>query len=110
MINLNFTLEEKEAYWDLFINRTDVYKRQDHRGKPFDVHGTLTKDVLFNPDENIGSYQLDKNNNVKFAVLDIDLNKEVWGNPEFNIDEWLPKLLRQTNIAKGLLSSRASIR
>jgi len=63
---------ERRAYRELFINRDDVYKRQNPRGDAYyDVQETLTDEVLFNPNENVGSYQLDKNNQVRYAVLDI---------------------------------------
>jgi len=103
--NLNST--ERKVYRELFINRDDVFKRQDNQGKGYyDVHDPLTDEILFNPEENVGSYQLDKNNKVRYAVLDIDLKKDVYESQDFNIDDWLPRLQQQAKIANSLLKAK----
>jgi len=98
---------ERMAYRELFINRDDVYKRQNPGGNGYyDVHEPLTDEILFNPEENVGSYQLDKNNNVRYAVLDIDLKKDVYESQDFTIDDWLPRLQQQAKIANNLLTDK----
>jgi len=98
---------ERMAYRELFINRDDVYKRQNPGGNGYyDVHEPLTDEILFNPEENVGSYQLDKNNKVRYAVLDIDLKKDVYESQNFNIDDWLPRLQQQAKIANNLLTAK----
>jgi len=96
------------AYRELFINRDDVYKRQNPGGNGYyDVHEPLTDEILFDPEENVGSYQLDKNNKVRYAVLDIDVKKELYTRPDFKIDEWLPKLQQQASIGYDLLKAKS---
>jgi hypothetical protein len=96
----------KEAYWDLFVNRDDVYAVQHADGTPHKVNAPLTPDVLFDENENIGAYQLNKDNKVKFAVLDIDLVKKVHSKDDFKIDDWFPVLQKQTRIALDLLKQK----
>jgi len=103
--NLNST--ERKVYRELFINRDDVFKRQDNQGKGYyDVHETLTDEILFNAKENVGSYQLDKNNKVRYAVLDIDIIKEIHKRDGFKVGDWLPKLQQQARIADDLLKAK----
>ena len=98
---------ERRAYRELFINRDDVYKRQNSRGDAYyDVHETLTDEILFNPNENVGSYQLDKNNQVRYAVLDIDIIKEIHKRDGFKVGDWLPKLQQQVKCANDLLKAK----
>ncbi len=104
--NLNST--ERKVYRELFINRDDVFKRQDNQGKGYyDVHETLTDEILFDPKENVGSYQLDKNNKVRYAVLDIDIIKEIHKRDGFKVGDWLPKLQQQARIAYDLLKAKS---
>jgi len=103
----NLNPAERRAYRELFINRDDVYVRQNPGGKGYNkINDTLTDDVLFNPNENVGSYQLCKNNKVRYAALDIDLTKNVYDVPDFKIEELLPKLQQQATIANHLLKAQ----
>ena len=102
----NLNLAERKAYRELFINRDDVYKRQKPKGDGyFDVHEQLTDEILFNPNENVGSYQLDKNSKIRYAVLDIDLKKSIYDVHNFKVEEWLPILQQQAKIANDLLKA-----
>ena len=94
---------QRTAYRELFVNRDDVYQRQKSSGIPYHVDSPLTDDVLFNPHENVGAYQLNTDNHVKYAVLDIDLEKSTWDRPDFAVNAWLPKLQEQTQTAQSLL-------
>ncbi len=97
---------QRKAYRDLFVNRDDTYQRQNNKGIPYRVKSPLTDDILFNPNENVGAYQLNNHNNIKYAVLDIDLIKKVWSKPDFDLCNWIDKLQEQTFIAYNLLKAK----
>ncbi len=97
---------QRKAYWDLFVNRYDTYTRQLNNGEFSRIDQPLTPEILFNKDENIGAYQLNKDNEVKWAVLDIDLVKKVHSSSDFDINIWLPKLQEQTKNAYFLLKAK----
>jgi len=93
----------KEAYWNLFVNRSDVYLKQDSMGEPRKVSSPLTTDILFDANENIGTYQLNTENQVIYAVLDIDLVKDIHGRNDFTLNDWLPVLQKQVITAREIL-------
>ncbi len=96
-------LDRKEFY-DLFVNRSDVYAVQKSDGTYFRENKELTEDTFFNS-KTIGLYQLNKDNKVKWAVLDIDIKKENWNQNDYNVDDWNDKLLEQKQIAKNILDN-----
>lgn len=98
-MNINST--DREAFYELFVNRNDVYAIQQSNGAYFPEHKKLTADKFFNS-KTIGLYQLSLDNKVKWAVLDIDIKKEVWKQPDFNVDDWNEKLLKQVTLAKNI--------
>jgi hypothetical protein len=104
MLKSQLPLNGKEAYWNLFVNRRDVYLKQNAQGIPHKVNSPLTYDILFDKKDNIGTYQLNRDSKVTYAVLDIDLVKSVHSRSTFKVDDWLPMLQKQTRNAKALLS------
>lgn len=95
----------KRKYWNLFVNREDVYSVQQTSGKYFTENKQITPDVLFGK-ETIGLYQLNLENKVKWAVLDIDINKKVAkDDPDFDITKWTDRLKEQVNEASKLLKA-----
>lgn len=99
--------EEHELYKNLFVNRTDIYARQLTDGRYKKVNSTLTDDILHGV-ETIGLYQL-KNNTVKWACIDIDVNKEVWSQPNFKVEDWEDKIQEQAMLVKQLLKAKGMI-
>lgn len=97
---------QKKAYRELFVNRDNAYQRQNIGGIPYHVASPLSDEVLFDPNENVGAYQLNNNNQIKYAALDIDLAKSIWDRPDFAVNAWLPMLQEQTSIAHDLLQSK----
>ena len=96
---------QKRAYRDLFVNRDDAYQKQNESGIPHHIDSPLSDEVLFDPNENVGAYQLNSNNKIKYAALDIDLVKSAWNKPDFDLNAWLPKLQEQTKKACYLLKA-----
>jgi len=84
----NYVLNDTDRtnYWDLFVNISDYYSVQNSDGKYFPENSPLTKDVLFGT-KTIGLYQLDKSDKVKWAVIDIDINKKIHSKPDFDIND-----------------------
>jgi len=98
-----------DVFKKLFVNREDIYSVQDHNGAGYHkVSRPLTKQLLKDHmlgKQTIGLYQL-KNNMVKWALIDIDINKEVWSKPGFKIEDWADRVKKQADIVKGILSDR----
>jgi hypothetical protein len=55
--------------------------------------------------QTIGVYQLDKDDTVKYACIDIDIEKSVWNQSDFSFDEWEPKISEQVSKIKNKLAS-----
>ena len=100
---MNIKHTDRKEFYDLFVNRNDIYAVQQSDGRYFTETEELAEDKFFNS-KTIGLYQLNKDNKVKWAVLDIDIKKEVWKQDDFNVDNWSEKLLLQVQIAKDILS------
>ena len=75
------TDKEKKKYWDLFINRSDTYAIQEDYGNYKNIKQELTPDILFGLNT-IGGYSLNKENNVNWACIDIDVKKEIADAPD----------------------------
>lgn len=93
---------DRKKFYDLFVNRSDVYAVQQSDGGYFPEKEELTEDKFFNS-KTIGLYQLDQENKVKWAVLDIDIKKEIWKQDNFNVDAWNNKLLEQVQTSSDIL-------
>jgi hypothetical protein len=86
---------------DLFnaiVSRNDVYAVQNKNGTYRPVHTPFTQDVYIDGRETIGSYLLDKDNNVRCFVIDIDLNKKYVQKAAGDISEYLPIIHKQTKV------------
>ncbi len=111
--NMAITLPlEVDVFKKLFVNREDIYSVQDNKGAAYHkVNRPLTKQLLKDHmlgKQTIGLYQL-KNNTVKWALIDIDINKEVWSKPGFKIEDWADKVQEQSRIVKEILSNRGMV-
>jgi hypothetical protein len=90
-------MSDDQRYWDLFVNRDDVYAVQNADGSYSSKNTQLTHPVLFG-DKTIGLYQLNLDYKVKWAVLDIDIDKAAAkDDPNFDINQWTDRLKEQVN-------------
>ena len=96
--------EDKQKYWDLFINRSDTYSIQGGDGRYKNIKQELTSDILFGIDT-IGAYQLNTENKIKWACIDIDIRKEKADAPDFKLEDWLPLLQKQAKLISEHLKS-----
>ena len=84
---------------DLFnaiVTRDDVYAVQTSSGSYHPVHAPFTQNVYTDGKETVGSYLLDRKNNVKCFVIDIDLNKKYVQKAAGDISSYLPLIQKQT--------------
>lgn len=94
-----------ELFKKLFLFRTDIYAKQVDAGHYIKVDEPLTDEVIqqhLDGEQTIGLYQL-KEDKLKWACLDIDLKKKVWGADDFDLSEWEDVLKEQAEEAKRLL-------
>lgn len=96
-----------ETFQRLFVNKEDTYSVQDKSGKGyFRVKRVLDQQTIKDHmlgKRTIGLYQL-KNNKIKWALLDIDVNKEVWSRDDFDIDDWTDRIEEQAKMIKEKLN------
>ncbi|MHA2093039.1 MAG: TOTE conflict system archaeo-eukaryotic primase domain-containing protein [Candidatus Hodarchaeales archaeon] len=93
----------------LFVNRDDVYAVQMDDGTYTKVEAALTDRLLkdhLQGKKTIGVYQLNRDNKVIGACLDIDINKNIWSNLKFKYDDWKPKVEEQIDNIKEKLRQR----
>ncbi|MFA6233260.1 MAG: DUF5906 domain-containing protein [Bacteroidota bacterium] len=84
----NLTDQQKQLYRELFVNRDDVYLVQKAGGDYKKIASPLTDSILFS-DQTIGTYQLDRQSQIKYACLDFDLVKEIHAQKSsMTEDEW----------------------
>jgi hypothetical protein len=98
-----------EKFKKLFVNRDDIYSVQDKGGAAYHkVNRPLTlqaiKDHMLGK-QTIGLYQL-KDNKVKWALIDIDINKNIWRQSNFNLEDWKEKIQKQAAIIQDILRSK----
>lgn len=99
-------MSDNKRYWDLFVNRDDLYAVQQQDGLYKSIKLKLTPDILFGK-ETIGLYQLNLDNKVKWAVLDIDIKKNISkDDPNFEIAKWEPLLKQQVTEASNRLKAQ----
>ena len=73
------TAETFERYLALFLHRTDIFAQQTAKGQYFPVEAELTPDEVqehLAGHQSIGSYVLNTDNTVKYAVFDLDTYDE----------------------------------
>lgn len=99
----SLTEGHKNKYIDLLINRSDVYAVQLEDGRYDKRTAILTQEIMFG-EETIGLYQLNLDNQVKWAVVDFDIVKEKSkSDPNFNFDDWKEILKDQVLKASSIL-------
>lgn len=95
----------------LFIHRNDLYSIQTAKGAYHKVMEPIDDAIIkahLEGQQTIGLYQvLPETNTIKWAVLDIDLNKRIWSDPDFVLEVWQPKLLQQAERAKSILTANS---
>jgi hypothetical protein len=91
----------------LFVHRTDVFAVQTKTGK-YETHKIpITDDHLKGHllgKQTLGTYQLDKDDTVILACIDIDISKQVWSKEGFNVADWKPKIDQQISAIKNKLA------
>ncbi len=93
----NLSAQDRERYIDLYIHTRHKYAVQQPKGsknKYLAESEVLTDDILFS-DNTLAVYQLDKNSSVKWAVLDLDIEKETVCAPDFDLKDWQDPLRKQ---------------
>ncbi|MBC8551792.1 MAG: hypothetical protein H8D23_19260 [Candidatus Brocadiales bacterium] len=98
-----------EQFKRLFVNRDDIYSVQQAHGSGYiktnrPITEQTIKDHMLGK-QTIGLYQL-KNNTVKWALIDIDINKEVWSQPGFKVEDWQDKIHKQAETIQKILKGR----
>lgn len=97
-----------DKFKSLFINREDAYAIQTTSGnytcikKPLDE--ATIKDHLKGK-TTIGLYQLNKEQ-IKWAVIDIDINKDVWSKKDFDMSDWDPIVDQQAKEIQDIFTSK----
>ena len=98
-----------ETFRDLFINRDDIYCIQGSGGSAYykisrPLNDRVIKDHMLGK-QTIGLYQL-KNNTVTWALIDIDVNKEIWSRKDFDLKDWENKIAKQAIQIKTILTTK----
>jgi hypothetical protein len=91
----------------LFVNRKDIYAIQKPDGKYFQSKSPLNDAILtahLKGKQTVGVYHLDKQDTVKFSCIDIDIDKTVWGKPDYDFEDWKDIIYKQTSVVKNKLS------
>jgi len=95
---------------ELFVHRDDNYTVQLPNRAHIPTEQHLTDDIIqkhLNGEQTIGLYQIiPEQNTLKWAVVDIDLDKPVYTAPNFNLDDWLPKLQEQTGYVEDIFKEK----
>ena len=98
-----------DKFKNLFVNREDIFSLQGVQGSAYTkINRPITEQILKDHmlgKHTVGLYQL-KNNKVKWALLDIDINKPVWSAPGFKIEDWQDKINEQSKIISDVLNSK----
>ena len=98
-----------DKFKELFINRDDIYSVQQAHGSAYSkiarpISEQTIKDHMLGK-QTIGLYQLN-NNKVKWALIDIDINKEVWSQPDFKVEDWQDKITTQAVRIQDILEKK----
>ena len=94
-----------KTFKKLFVHRSDVYaiQRPDGSYNPAKAQiDDLVIDSHLEGKQTIGLYQvMPVENTLTWAVVDIDIKKEVHGDPQFNLETWKARLLQQAQTVKN---------
>ncbi len=97
------------VFKDLFVNREDTYSVQNSDGNSYlRINRPLDRQNIIDHmlgKQTIGLYQL-KDNKIKWALIDIDINKEVWSQPGFKVEDWKDKVQEQALKIQETLSKK----
>jgi hypothetical protein len=98
----NLSDQDRELYKQLFVNRDDVYLVQKAGGDYAKIASPLTDSILFS-DQTIGTYQLDRQSQIKYACLDFDLAKPVHERRDYMTEaEWNAMLEKIRDYVKSV--------
>jgi hypothetical protein len=103
----NLSAEDRERYIDLYIHTRHKYSVQQPKGskkKYLAFSSELTGEILFS-DKTLAVYQLDKNSTVKWAMLDLDIEKHTADDPAFELEDWQEPLRKQVKIISDALDT-----
>ncbi len=93
-----------KTFKKLFVHRSDNYAIQRPGGGYIPAREDVDDVAIqahLDGDQTIGLYQvMPEVNTLKWAVLDIDIKKEVYSAEGFKLDDWLPRLMEQAIMAK----------
>ena len=93
-----------KTFRQLFVHRDDVHAIQQPKGTYLPVKEAVTDtdiEAHLEGRTTLGLYQVKPEvNTITWAVLDIDLTKDIWNAPDFKLDDWEEKLLAQADLAK----------
>lgn len=99
-----------DLFKKLFVHRSDIFGQQNPSGAYALQKYPLTDDIISNHFAGrvtIGLYQIAPiANTVKWACIDIDINKKVWGADDFKIEDWDKKLQEQASDLQNLFTSK----
>ena len=90
----------------LFVHRNDVYALQTISGAYSSIKKPLTDTIIkdhFDGKVSVGLYQL-LDETVKWACIDIDVNKEVWSSPDFKMEDWDERMDQQAAQIKDIFA------
>lgn len=98
-----------ERFRELFVSRQDIYSVQSAGGAGYlKVNKPLGDQTIkdhMNGKQTVGLYQL-KDNKVKWALIDIDINKEIWTKDNFRVEDWQEKIDEQAKMVQDIFASR----
>lgn len=100
-----------QLFKQLFVHRDDSFAIQNKDGGSYTTQRRILTDQNIKDHlagkQTIGLYQLKQETNetwtVKWACVDIDINKPVWSKTDFNIDDWVERLTEQAQLIKDKL-------
>jgi len=97
-----------DVFRKLFVHRPDVYAIQTPNRTYVPVHEDLTDRVISGHLKGMGTiglYQIiPEQNTLKWAVVDIDINKDIFIQENFDLDLWLPDLRKQAELIQTALT------
>lgn len=98
----------EETLSNLFIHRNDVFAIQTDDGKYQKHEQPLTNEHLklhLRGQITLGTYQLDREDTVAYACIDIDINKNIWSQPDFKLEDWKPMIDKQISLVKNRMAN-----
>tara|TARA_Y100000592_G_scaffold57883_1_gene90605 strand:+ start:10916 stop:13642 length:2727 start_codon:yes stop_codon:yes gene_type:complete len=93
-----------KTFRELFVHRDDVHAIQQPKGTYLPVKEAVTDadiEAHLEGRTTLGLYQVKPEvNTITWAVLDIDLTKEIWSDPNFKLEDWEDRILKQADLAQ----------